>query len=76
MSSDIVRRLFLYASSMENIQTNALEKIILDDDELDRLVRFFDVLIEMDFEDKRNNKRSKDTTNVLLDTTNETTLAI
>lgn len=61
---------------MENIQTNALEKIILDDDELDRLVRFFDVLIEMDFEDKRNNKRSKDTTNVLLDTTNETTLAI
>ncbi len=61
---------------MENIQTNALEKIILDDDELDRLVRFFDVLIEMDFEDKRNNKRSKDTTNVLLDTTNETPLAI
>lgn len=54
---------------MENIQTNALEKIILDDDELDRLVRFFDVLIEMDFEDKRNNKRSEDNTNVLLDPT-------
>lgn len=61
---------------MEDIQTNTLENIILDDDELDRLVRFFDVLIEMDFEDKRNNKRSKDTTNVLLDTTNETPLAI
>ena len=61
---------------MEDIQANTLENIILDDDELDRLVRFFDVLIEMDFEDKRNYRRSKDTTNVLLDTTNETPLAI
>ena len=76
MSSDAVRRPFLYASSMEDIQANTLENIILDDDELDRLVRFFDVLIEMDFEDKRNYRRSKDTTNVLLDTTNETPLAI
>jgi hypothetical protein len=61
---------------MENIQTNTLENIILDDNELDRLVRFFDVLIEMDCEDKRKNKRSKDTTNVLLDTTNKTPLVI
>lgn len=51
------------------------EKIVLDDEEKNRLVRFFDVLIEMDFEEQRNSKRSKDNTNVLLDPTKNTLLA-
>lgn len=54
---------------MNELSSSTPEKIILEDEEKNRLVRFFDVLIEMDFEDKRNNKRSKDNTNVLLDPT-------
>ena len=50
---------------MNELSGSIPKKIILEDEEKNRLVRFFDVLIEMDFEDKRN-KRSKDTTNVLL----------
>lgn len=54
---------------MNELSSSTPEKIILEDEEKNRLVRFFDVLIEMDFEDKRNNKRSEDNTNVLLDPT-------
>lgn len=60
---------------MNEISSSTPEKIILADEEKNRLVRFFDVLIEMDFEDKRNNKRSEDNTNVLLDSTKNTPLA-
>ena len=60
---------------MNEISSSTPEKIILADEEKNRLVRFFDVLIEMDFEDKRNNKRSEDSTNVLLDSTKNTPLA-
>ncbi len=60
---------------MNEISSSTPEKIILADEEKNRLVRFFDVLIEMDFEDKRNHKRSEDNTNVLLDSTKNTPLA-
>ncbi len=60
---------------MNEISSSTPEKIILAEEEKNRLVRFFDVLIEMDFEDKRNNKRSEDNTNVLLDSTKNTPLA-
>lgn len=60
---------------MNELSSSTPEKIILEDEEKNRLVRFFDVLIEMDFEDKRNNKRSEDNTNVLLDPTSNTPLA-
>lgn len=60
---------------MKQIPSNTPEKIILDDEEKNRLTRFFDVLIEMDFEGKRNNKRSEDNTNVLLNLTKNTTSA-
>lgn len=60
---------------MNELSSSTPEKIILEDEEKNRLVRFFDVLIEMDFEDKRNNKRSEDNTNVLLDPAKNTPLA-
>lgn len=61
---------------MNELSSSTPEKIILEDEEKNRLVRFFDVLIEMDFEDKRNNKRSEDNTNVLLDPTKNAPLDI
>ena len=60
---------------MKAISNSTNSEILLEDEELNRLVKFFDVLIEMDFEDKRNNKRSEDNTNVLLDSTKNTPLA-
>ncbi len=59
---------------MNELSGNTPEKIVLEDEEKNRLVRFFDVLIEMDFEEQRN-KRSEDNTNVLLDPTKNTPLA-
>jgi hypothetical protein len=38
---------------MEEISDSAYNEILLDDDELNRLVKFFDVLIEMDFASKK-----------------------
>lgn len=60
---------------MNELSSSTPEKIFLEDEEKNRLVRFFDVLIEMDFEDKRNNKRSEDNTNVLLDPTKNAPLS-
>lgn len=34
---------------MEEVSNNISSEILLDDEELSRLVKFFDVLIEMDF---------------------------
>lgn len=41
---------------MEEISNSTNQEILLENEELDRLVKFFDVLIEMDFENKRNEK--------------------
>ena len=60
---------------MKDIQANSFEKVVLEDEEKDRLVRFFNVLIEMDLEQKRNNERNEDNINVLLDPTSNTPLA-
>ena len=60
---------------MNELSSSTPEKIFLEDEEKNRLMRFFDVLIEMDFEDKRNNKRSEDNTNVLLDPTKNAPLS-
>lgn len=38
---------------MEEISKNTNQEILLEDEEIDRLVKFFDVLIEMDFESKK-----------------------
>lgn len=40
---------------MNEVSINTSEDIQLDNEAKDRLVRFFDVLIEMDFEYERNN---------------------
>lgn len=37
---------------MKEISNSTNSEILLDDEELNRLVKFFDVLIEMDFEHK------------------------
>lgn len=60
---------------MKDEPISTIEDLVLNDEEKDRLVKFFDVLIEMDFEDKRNNKGSEDNTNVLLNTTSSVSLA-
>lgn len=38
---------------MKAISNSTNSEILLDDDELNRLVKFFDVLIEMDFESNK-----------------------
>lgn len=38
---------------MKAISNSADSKLLLDDEELNRLVKFFDVLIEMDFESSK-----------------------
>lgn len=41
---------------MKAISNSTNSEILLDDEELNRLVKFFDVLIEMDFEAKSNER--------------------
>jgi hypothetical protein len=41
---------------MKAISDSAINEPLLDDEEMNRLVKFFDVLIEMDFVNKRNEK--------------------
>ena len=38
---------------MKEISNSTNSEILLDDEELNRLVKFFDVLIEMDFESSK-----------------------
>lgn len=40
---------------MNEVSVNTSDENLFDDEAKDRLVRFFDVLIEMDFEYERNN---------------------
>ena len=40
---------------MNEVSVNTSDEILFDNEAKDRLVRFFDVLIEMDFEYERNN---------------------
>ena len=43
-------------ADMSEVSESTNSVIALNDTEIDRLVKFFDVLIEMDFENKRNEK--------------------
>ena len=53
--SDLPSGLFYFCKNavMEEISDSAYNETLLDDDELNRLVKFFDVLIEMDFASKK-----------------------